>query len=81
MGYSENEDMVEAVFFKSTGKWYMTEALDMSGCFKEITPVEAVKKALKNRGRGNSFTVVVLNPSHMAPYPVMLVAGTYNKDD
>lgn len=33
MGYSENSDMVRVDFFKSSGKWYTTEAVKWTGAW------------------------------------------------
>lgn len=77
MHFSENPDQVRAEFFRDGGKWYMTEALDMADCYNELTPADAVWKALINRARrrgqeiSETFHIVVLDPYHQNPYPVM----------
>ena len=74
--YSDNPGMVRVDFFKPSGKWYMTEALDMYDFWDcGITPHDAVIAALEKSGRNlTHFTRVVLEPYHRSAYPVMLVA-------
>lgn len=75
--YSVNPGMVRVDFFKPGGKWYMTEAWNMTGFWDEITPVDAVEKMLERDERGaallKQFIVVVLQPYHRLEYPVCLV--------
>lgn len=83
MNYSENSDSVRVDYFKPSGKWYMTEALDMSGYWDEASVYSAVIKSLddawnlRHGGRPSAwrqFTIVVLEPSHRNAYPVMIPA-------
>lgn len=84
MHYSENPGMCRFEFFKDTGKWYMTEAIDMSDYYTEMRPVEGVLKAWIKRCKDlnvephNNFNIVVSDPYHFAPYPVMLASGKYD---
>ena len=76
--YSSNEGMVKVDFYRVSGKWYMTEAWDMSKFYNErMGPVEAVEKMLSTTERGvhlmEQFIVVVDEPYHAQAYPVMLV--------
>jgi len=73
--YSDSPGMVRVDFFKPSGKWYMTEDLDMYDFWDELIPHDAVEKALERNGRNlKHFTRVVLQPYHRNAYPVMLVA-------
>lgn len=74
--YSENSGMVRVDFFKESGKWYMTEAVDMSDFWDYgIIPHDAVEAALEAKGRNlKHFTRVVLEPYHKSAYPVFLKA-------
>lgn len=76
MGYSNNPGMVRVDYFKKSGKWYMTEELDMARYWDYgIGPGEAVEAALEEAGRNTrSFTRVVLKPYHRLVFPVMLIA-------
>lgn len=76
--YSDNPGMVRVDFFKTPGKWYMTEAWDMSDFYDFLPgPWEAVEEMLGKSERGRSlmfqFTIIVLEPYHKNAYPIMLV--------
>lgn len=74
--YSENPGMVRVDYFKTSGKWYMTEACDMSEFWDHgISPHDAIEAALRKSRRWlPHFTMVVLEPYHKSAYPVMFVA-------
>lgn len=73
--YSENPGMVQVDFFKASGKWYMTEALDMTEYWDAPSPIHGVEYALEKAGRNlRHFTIVCLEPYHRNAYPVMLPA-------
>lgn len=81
MHFSENPGSVRVEFFKPSGKWYMTEALDMRDFWKSgpgnLSPSDAVRSALLRTERGarllEQFIVVVFEPYHEQAYPVCLV--------
>lgn len=78
--FSEKPGMVRVEFFRPGGKWYMTEAWDMSDYYAVgPTPIDAVQAMLMNNERGfrllNQFIVVVQDPYHKNEYPVCLVPG------
>jgi hypothetical protein len=67
------------------GKWKYTIALDMRGFYDEITPVDAVEKAwqagqfdgvvpsiVKVPIQEDGYWLVVSEPYHKHPYPVMV---------
>lgn len=87
--YSQDPGIVRAELFKRRrdgfqGKWYMTVALDMTGDYDAMTPVQAVQNAWDRRQFAlyqhppqdvlppDGFFVVVNDPYHKAPYPVMI---------
>ena len=74
--YNSNPGSVRVDFFKESGKWYMTEDVDMSEFWDfGIGPQDAVEAALEAKGRNlKHFTRVVLEPYHKYAYPVMLKA-------
>ena len=76
--YSYDPGMVRAEFFRPSGKWYTTEALDMNSVYNEATPAEAVIDALRfHREMSNDYIIIVMEPYHKYPYPVCLPPGTY----
>ena len=76
MNYTDNPGMVRVDYFKPSGKWYMTEARDMSGFYHEPLVQDAVRLALQRDGRWlTNFTIVVMNPyHHSGGVPVMFPA-------
>ncbi len=72
--YSDQDRMVRVDFFKTSGKWYMTEAVDMGDFYYESCTVEALKKSLVKHmpdGRGSEFMAVCLEPYHQFSHPVI----------
>lgn len=80
MGYTIDSGMVRVDYFKPSGKWYMTEAIDMSPWYDYSDIYVAVERALdnsrpeRNSGWWSQFTVVVLKPYHKNAYPIMIVS-------
>lgn len=74
--YSAKSSVVRVDYFKPSGKWYMTEALDMTGFFDYgIYPAEAVRAALVKAGRlCPGLNKVVIDPYVESSYPVMIPA-------
>lgn len=74
--FSDTPGMVRVDYFKSSGKWYMTEAHDMTEFWDELSIHEAVRKTLERDGRFLPyFTIVVLEPYHRNAHPVMIPAS------
>lgn len=74
MHYSERPGNVRVDFFKASGKWYTTEAVDMEP-FYEMGPVEGLQQALRvhlSDGRLRDMTAVCLEPYSRHSYPVMI---------
>jgi hypothetical protein len=73
--YSDNPGHVRADFFKKSGKWYMTETIDMSDYYFELDIYEAVRKALADANLAKThFTIVILEPYHQNDYPICIPA-------
>lgn len=73
--YSDNPGMVRVDYFKPGGKWYMTEAHNMSAYYNVPSIHDAVREMLVAEGRWlPHFTIVVLEPYHQHAHPVMFVA-------
>ena len=73
--YNDNPGVVRVDYFKPSGKWYMTEAHDMSDYWDEPDIYRAVESTLRRDGRFlRHFDIVVLEPYHRNPYPVMIPA-------
>jgi hypothetical protein len=75
--YSENSGSVKVDFYKPSGKWYMTEAWDMSKYYTVgFTSTDAVIQMFEDKGKRDMldrFIVVVDEPYHEQEVPVMLV--------
>lgn len=78
--YSDNPGMVRVDFFKPSGKWYMTEAHDMSGYYDSPEAHLGIERMLSVSRDGRpywwrQFTVVVSEPHHKNAHPQMIVSG------
>jgi len=76
--YSANPGMVKVDFYKPGGKWYMTEAVDMSDFYHTGAIHEAVAMAIRDGLKNGErllmqFIVLVDEPYHQNSHPVMLV--------
>lgn len=73
--YTDNPGMVRVDYFKPSGKWYMTEAHDMSDYYNDPDIHRAIEAMLERDGRNlKHFTRVILEPYHQNACPIMLVA-------
>lgn len=84
--YSDRPGHVRVDFFKpGSGKWYMTEMLDMSDEYEAPTVFAAVRNALSRTRHGRlaekRWVIVVLAPYHQNAYPVMLTPGHADYSD
>ena len=71
--YSINPGKVRVDYFKASGKWYMTEEIDMSDVYDYDNILGAVTAAIVNeRGALPPFNIVVLEPYHRHAHPVMI---------
>ena len=84
--YSENPNMVRVDYWTESGKWYMTEAVDMNAGYDVPLVHVAVELAMNDhwektrsterRRAWNQFTITIAEPYHMSEYPVMIKANT-----
>lgn len=76
--YSNAPGMVRVDFYKLTGKWYMTEAVDMDKHYADSSIYHAVEESIKEAfpetGERwlDQFVVVVAEPYHKNAYPILL---------
>jgi hypothetical protein len=75
--YSNNPGMVRVDFYKPGGKWYMTEAVDMSTHYMDQSIIQAVRESIcESHERGEAwldqFVALVAEPYHQNAYPIML---------
>ncbi|MFO7819748.1 MAG: hypothetical protein R6V17_05860 [Halanaerobacter sp.] len=78
MGYSDDDSMVRVDFFKPTGKWYATEAIQWRGYggdlydeFK-ISLSKALWEEEQKRYRMRGRIAVCLKPYNVHSYPLMV---------
>ena len=88
MGYSENPAMVRVDFFKESGKWYCTEAIEWTGawCGSEKTssltklPHQGIHDAFRqsladhfsDKPRLLGMRAICLKPYHEHEHPISL---------
>lgn len=78
--YSSNPGSVRVDFFKESGKWYATEAVDMGPYYNMDFLHDAFARALWTHleGRLDGMLAVCLQPYHKHSHPIMLrVDSTY----
>lgn len=87
MGYSEDPAMVRVDFFKSSGKWYETEAIKWTGAWKgkideggELIH-DAFAKSLREHlgNRLSDKDAVCLHPYHEHEHPIQIKNGGWLK--
>lgn len=72
MGFTTEEGMVRVDFFKESGKWYTTEAIDMLPFYHDLDGFrKAVYKHLED-GRLRGMWAVCLEPYLEHKFPRML---------
>lgn len=78
MGYSENSAMVRVDFFKESGKWYTTEAVEWVGSYEEDI-MRGFAQSLVNhlKGRLSDMDAVCLHPYHKYEYPIQIKQGEW----
>jgi len=77
MGYSEDDSMVRVDFFKTSGKWYTTEAVKWTGGYKDVCIFDAFRQSLRDHFKDNpdrleGMTAVCLEPYHEHSHPLTL---------
>jgi len=70
--YSGRPNMCRVDFWKESGKWYCTEAVDFQDFYREDLTTDAVIKALNKHlnGRLKGMTATCLEPYHHSSYPI-----------
>lgn len=81
MHFSERPGSVRVEFYKASGKWYTTEAVDMTAFYREPYPEVALAKALAihlpvraadGHRRLHEMWAVCFDPYHEKAYPLMI---------
>lgn len=72
--YSDDPSSCRVDFFRSSGKWYSTEAIVFPPQTYNEHPVDALKTALRIqiKDRMQGMTAVCLHPYVENPFPVMI---------
>ncbi len=75
--YSDNPGHVRVDYFKASGKWYMTEMLDMSGYYDWFDLHYAIRYAMEVQEMWRPrFTQVILHPYNENAYPIMFIGDS-----
>lgn len=76
--YCADESMVRVDFFKSSGKWYTTEAVKWTGDYSSSIH-EAFGKSLRDHlgDRLQEMDAVCLLPYHEFAHPIQLKNGSW----
>lgn len=84
MGYSEDDSMVRVDFFKPSGKWYTTEAVEWTGEYKDGLIHDEFAKSLRdhfiktgNPDRLSDMDAICLEPCHIHTHPIQIKAGEW----
>ena len=85
MGYSSDSRMVRVDFFKPSGTWQATEAIEWTGGWEDRVPIhDAFMSSLRHhfeskRGAKTfaEFDAICLEPYHHLSHPIMLKAGSW----
>jgi hypothetical protein len=74
--YSINPAMIRVDFFKASGKWCRTEAVEWRG-YSNCCIQDAFKESIRMHlgGRMGGMIAVCLDPYHEHAHPLMLVVG------
>jgi hypothetical protein len=80
MGYSADDEMVRVDFFKPSGKWYTTEAVEWTGDWKGeggMSIHEAFAKSLRDHlgDRLSEMDAICLEPYHEFSHPIQIKNG------
>lgn len=73
--YANSPGSVRFDFYRPSGKWYMTEALDMDSRYNDTDIYEAVRATAEawRPGVTDHYIIVVAEPYHRNAYPIMLL--------
>lgn len=82
MGYCEDDSMVRVDFFRSSGKWYTSEAVKWTGNYDDDI-FESFEKSLCDHFEGTNrlseMDAVCLKPYHKYSHPIQIKSGRWNK--
>lgn len=84
--YSQHPGMVRVDFYRPSGKWYMTEEMQMDRHYGDLSIYNAVEESIKEAFPDtgmrwlSQFIVVVAEPYHTNAFPVMLMPGPFEED-
>lgn len=74
MGFSMSDSSVRVDFFKKSGKWYTTIAMEWTGGYSNIHIHDAFKKSLKDAVGDNyiGMDAICLEPYHEHSHPICI---------
>lgn len=73
MNYSDKTQSCRVDFFKPSGKWYTTEAVDFIGDYEKDHPCEGLRKSLQAKGRLlKGMIAVCLEPYVKHQFPALI---------
>ena len=79
MGYTDDDSMVRVDFFKPSGKWYTTEAVEWTGGWQGKIPIHvAFAKSLNDHFQGERLSdmdAICLVPYHENEHPICIRQG------
>ena len=82
--YSDNVGSVRVDFFKESGKWKYTEAIDMSDFYYDDLIHRAFRKALIKHFNGEvrfvGLRAICLEPHHKYSHPISLIVQDWTTD-
>ena len=86
MGYAIDESMVRVDFFKSSGKWYTTEAVKWTGKYSSGIIHDEFEKSLRdhfkdNPNRLSDMDAICLHPYHQHEHPLCIRSGGWIIND
>lgn len=83
MGYIDDDTMVRVDFFKPSGKWYSTEAVEWVGGYSGVSIHDAFAISLRNlhdyKVYYSEMDAVCLEPYHEHSHPIMIKCGGWNE--
>ena len=80
MGFTTDDSMVRVDFFKPSGKWHTTEAIEWTGGYFSVNIHEAFKKSLRDAFPNGTFSdmdAVCLEPYHENAHPLCCRNGEW----
>ncbi len=80
MNYSDNENSIRVDFFKSSGKWYCTEAVLWTGKFDKSLIHDEFAESLRDHFQDQpdrlcAMDAICLEPYHQYAHPIQIKNG------